>query len=358
MTSDDILRAYHFDAAVFARLQEGYRAGELTAARNTIAGRLTPLHQDDVRYPPAAGSAAALALTASGTAAIKGGKVAAFVLNGGMATRFGSKVKSCCEVFDRRTFLDLKIELLARVARDHGTKLTLLLLNSFATEAATRDHLRRHPAPPEVEVRMFNQFAFPRLTESGERFTSDRPDLCCYGPGHGDFVYALNFHGISEQLRQAGVTTLQFSNLDNLTATLDPLIIGWHLAHGAAMSVEVAEKRPGDKGGMPVRVDGKLRLVEGFAFPPDFNQDSVQVFNTASYVFSVAALAQPVTLPWYVVTKEVDGVKVVQFERLAGDLSAVLATRYLVVDRDRRFNPIKSQDDLARARTRLHELLG
>ncbi|HNW93846.1 MAG TPA: UTP--glucose-1-phosphate uridylyltransferase [bacterium] len=356
MTRDDILRHYPGDLDTFARLQRDFRAGTRTAAGNTVAGAVTPLGAHDVQYPPAAGSAAAVALTARGGAAIKAGQVAVLVLNGGMATRFGSAVKSCCEVYGGKTFLDLKIELLARVARAYGVRLTLLLMNSFATEAATQAHLAQHPAPPDVQVLQFCQSALPRLTGSGDYFDCDRADLCCYGPGHGDFVYALQRQGLLAELQRQGVTTLQFSNLDNLTATLDPLIIGWHLEQQSAMTVEVAEKREGDKGGMPVRVDGKLQLVEGFAFPPAFNQESVRVFNTATYVFALAALARPVDLPWYVVTKEVDGQPVIQFERLAGDLSASLDARYLVVDRDQRFYPIKSQDDLARARERLRQL--
>ncbi len=246
--------------------------------------------------------------------------------------------------------------ILAQVARAHGTRLTLLLMNSFATDAATRAHLAAHPAPPEVDVRIFLQSAFPRLRPDGEPFTCDRDDLCCYGPGHGDFLPALQRSELPRLLAD-GVQVLQFSNLDNLGAVLDPAIVGWHLAQGAEMTVEVAAKRAGDKGGMPVRVDGKLRLVEGFAFPPEFDQACVQVFNTATYVFALAALQTPRELPWYVVEKEVDGAKVIQFEQLAGDLSTVLDARYLVVDRDVRFHPVKTPADLEAVRPRLQALL-
>ena len=80
------------------------------------------------------------------------------------------------------------------------------------------------------------------------------------------------------------------SNVDNLAATLDPTIIGANLASKKAISVEVADKAKGDKGGAPARVDGVLQVVEGFRFPESFDQDSIPVFNTNSFIIDVEAL--------------------------------------------------------------------
>jgi hypothetical protein len=109
----------------------------------------------------------------------------------------------------------------------------------------------------------------------------------------------------------------------------------------------VAPKNPGDQGGAPARVDGRLQLVEGFAFPAGFDQDRIDVFNTANYVFSADALRADVDLPWYVVVeKKVDGQPVIQFEHLAGDLSSLLTTHFVRVDREERFLPVKNVSDV------------
>jgi UTP--glucose-1-phosphate uridylyltransferase len=136
-----------------------------------------------------------------------------------------------------------------------------------------------------------------------------------------------------------------FSNIDNLGATFDPAILGQHIASKKQMTIEVADKDPGDKGGAPAEVNGRLQLVEGFLFPESFDQDSIDVFNTASYIFSADALLQEFELPWYVVKKEVNGDEVLQFERLAGDLSRDLSIQCLRVERDERFLPVKTQSD-------------
>jgi UTP--glucose-1-phosphate uridylyltransferase len=146
-----------------------------------------------------------------------------------------------------------------------------------------------------------------------------------------------------------GGHTLLFSNVDNLGATPDPEIVGFHLAQGVQMTVEVAPKEPGDRGGAPALVDGRLQLVEGFAFPQGFDQDQVPVFNTATYCFDAMALDGTFELPWYIVEKRVEDQPVIQFEHLAGDLSTCLLSAYLQVDRQDRFIPVKTQGDVPEA---------
>ena len=51
------------------------------------------------------------------------------------------------------------------------------------------------------------------------------------------------------------------SNVDNLTATVDPAIVGAHIAANQPLTVEVAPKEPGDRGGAPAFVDGTLQIA-------------------------------------------------------------------------------------------------
>jgi len=51
-------------------------------------------------------------------------------------------------------------------------------------------------------------------------------------------------------------------------------------------------------------------------------------------------------LPWYIVRKTVAGEDVLQFEHLAGDLSALLKIQCLLIDRASRFLPVKNQADV------------
>jgi len=132
-----------------------------------------------------------------------------------------------------------------------------------------------------------------------------------------------------------------------------------HLLHGRPYTAEVARKS-GDLGGAPVRVDGKLRLLEGPRFPPSFDQELVPVFNTNTAVFDLDALVRDHELTWLYVEKEAEGRIAVQLERVYHEVSALLPTTYLEVPRRGprgRFFPIKTPEDLADAQDDLRELL-
>jgi UTP--glucose-1-phosphate uridylyltransferase len=125
------------------------------------------------------------------------------------------------------------------------------------------------------------------------------------------------------------------------------------------LTSEVARKE-GDIGGAPVRVDGKLQLVEGPCFPPSFDQELVPVFNTNTALVDLEALDADYDLSWLYVVKDVDSREAVQLERLYHEVSAFVPTTYLEVPRRGprgRFLPIKTPADLASAQESLRDLV-
>jgi UTP--glucose-1-phosphate uridylyltransferase len=331
----------------FAELSERWRAGTFTTESNRLSN-VAPLEPDDIHYLPPADSAEYQHVAALGRQAIENRQIGAIILAGGMATRFGyARPKGLYPILDGKSFLQLKIEwLLAR-----ASNLPIFIMTSFATDEDVRAHLEENNyfGATSDQIRLFVQDKFPRLTPDGKRYMSSDPDEAFAAPGHGDFPTALQRSGLLERFLNDGGCYLTFSNVDNLGASLEPAIIGWHIKSGCDMTIEVAAKAPGDKGGAPARVGGRVQLVEGFAFPAEFDQDSIPVFNTASYIFTAEALTKPLDLPWYVVEKKVNGEPVIQFEHLAGDLSRTLSVGLLNVERDDRFIPVKSQDDVPAA---------
>ena len=149
------------------------------------------------------------------------------------------------------------------------------------------------------------------------------------------------------------------SNVDNLGARIDPRVLAAHRESGNPLTVEVAPSA-GEPGGAPARVGGRPMVVEGFRFPPGFDAAALPVFNTNSLVIELHALERRYPLSWLYVEKEVDGRPAVQLERLVNELSAFLPTTYLHVPREgprSRFVPVKTPEDLERARPQLRELL-
>jgi len=165
---------------------------------------------------------------------------------------------------------------------------------------------------------------------------------------------------VLSEFRKAGGKLLYMSNVDNLAATLDPAVIAAHTAAGVQISVEVADKAPGDKGGAPARVDDDLQIVESFRFPESFDQDSIPVFNTNSFVLDAAAIDADFELTWFLVRKKVEGRVAIQFERLVGELTALLTTHCIGVLRegdDGRFQPVKDPPDLDARRETIRQML-
>jgi UTP--glucose-1-phosphate uridylyltransferase len=340
-----ILERYHFDEPLFEHLRTLVADGTLSEESNYVRGRIEAL-------PSEALVPGDRALVHEGQEAIERGEVAAAVLNGGMATRFGGVVKGIVEAVDGRSFLEWKL----LDAEQAGVP--MVVMNSFATDEATREFVAALEVPPPL---FFAQSVSLRLNRDGSLFVDDDGKAVPYVPGHGDFVHSLRREGVLDELRARGVRLVLLSNVDNLAARVDPAVVGAHLAGGRPVTLEVTEKAPGDTGGAPALVDGRPMAVEGIRFPPEFDQSRIPVFATNCFVFDLDALDRDYDFTWLYVEKEVSGRPAVQFEQLVNEVTRFQPTAFLQVPRagpQGRFFPVKTPADLEAAREPLRALLG
>jgi UTP--glucose-1-phosphate uridylyltransferase len=270
-------------------------------------------------------------------------------------------VKAAVEAVDGHSFLDLKLRDVAIASARAGERapIPVFLMTSFATTDLVRE-LARSRSTERIPVETFEQLVSVRLTPTGDVFFEDDGSPSLYAPGHGDLTFALRASGVLSRFRASGGELLFMSNVDNLGATLDAAVVGAHLESGAKVTVECAPKEPGDKGGAPARVDGKLQIVESFRFPEGFDQDAIPVFNTNTLVLDAAAIDRDFDLTWFAVEKKVNGRDAIQFEHLVGELTAFLPSSFLEVARtgpDGRFLPAKDPEELARRRDDIREAL-
>ena len=351
----ETLDRFGFDAETFEVLRTRVAAGELTSSSNVVTGVVEPPAEGDVTALASPGSDEWVEARAAGVEALASGRVAQVVLAGGMATRFGGVVKGAVEAVDGRSFLSWKLGETEQLGRALGSEIPVALMTSFQTA----DETRAHVASLDIaEPLWFSQSVSLRLTEDGRLFLEDgRPSL--YAPGHGDLLDAIRRSGTLARLRERGVEHVAVSNVDNLGGRLDPVVVGAHLRSGRPLTLEAAVKQ-GDMGGAPARVDGRLGLLEGPQFPPDFDHDRIPVFNTNTATVALDALDRDVDLQWLYVAKSVDGRTAVQLERLYHQIAWVLDTTFLAVPRSGprgRFFPIKEPEDLERVRPALREML-
>ena len=374
---------YAFDAAAFAalcsRLERGYLSiatARLPRAPDTL-DTLTHAPLRDYRtFGPrvAEGERNLGHLAERGREALRNGRAAVLILNGGMATRFGGVPKGVVPVVDGlpESFLWIKLAQISRLIREYDATIPVIVMHSFATHQASRVHLSEieWAGIPRSMRFEFEQSIMPRVTPQGAPIAglpgAERmADTSVYAaPGHGDTLLRLRASGVLRELRQSGVEHLLVSNVDNLGAELDPILLGGHIQavdEGAHMSVEVV-RRENDRGGCVAVIAGRPVIIEGFRLPPDCDLDRYPQFNTNTLWFWLSAIDRDFDLDWFPVEREIEGpegepLPIVQFEQLIGQATEHLEAHYFEVDRERRFMPIKTMQDLAEAAPRMRALI-
>ncbi|HVE86047.1 MAG TPA: UTP--glucose-1-phosphate uridylyltransferase [Myxococcales bacterium] len=321
------------------------RRGELSPG---ASGPLEPLEPGDLLPLPSPGTPEHAEMLRVGEDALRRGELAAVVVAGGAGTRFGGeRPKALVPVLEDRTFLDLKLAQLGTLARRYGRPVPLALMTSDLTHQPIAAHLGARP-----DVYLFQQRVLPRLTPAGDLFATADGQPSWAPSGHGDFFRALKHGGTGEALRQRGVRYLLFSNIDNLAATVDPLLLGFHISTGRDMTMEVTPRAgPSgklDAGGAPARIGGKAQLVE------QVDSTKHPWISTNNITFTLATLLdQDIRLPYRVARKEVAGAPVLQMEQVTGEASGLLPVTFVSVPRGdlqtTRFEPVKAPSDLPRA---------
>ena len=347
------LREFHFDRIPFDTLRARIAGAADLEDLHRIREPISAGDPSSVHDMPSAESADGQALAREGAEAIARGELAAVVLAGGMATRFGSTVKALARLFDDRPvrFLDAKLADIAHGGRGH---VDTTFMTSFATDAAIAAELNGTTA------HRARQFASLRLTPKGELFHDSHGQVSMHATGHGDLPEALAISGTIERLRAKGVRTILMSNVDNLGATLDPAVFAMHRRLGAPITVELVSKIAGDKGGIPVKLCDRLVLAEAFRLPKGFPQDDFPMFNTNTLWINLDALDGEFPWTWCIAKKKVDGLDAIQLERLVGELTWWKPTQYLRVPRDgvaSRFLPVKDLEELDRSRPAIESVL-
>jgi UTP--glucose-1-phosphate uridylyltransferase len=353
--SQDVLAAYGFDEAEFEMLRAGVADGSRSAMANVVDGAISALRASEVTSLPRLGEPVHAEALEAGHAALRAGEFAYVVLNGGMATRFGGMVKGTVEAVDGMTFLEVKLAQVLDLGRNLETQVPVVLMTSWLTEGPTRHLLARCDLPTPL---CFSQSVSLRLQQDGELFrTADgRASLCTVG--HGDFLMTFRASGTLSALRSQGVRHIMVSNVDNLAARPDPLVLGTHIVSGRSATLEVVD-RSLVGAGAPVLVGDRLRFLESVQLPPSLDRSAFPA-NTNTITFRIDDLDRLFEPTWLYVEKLVEGRKAVQLEHAFAAGCDVLPTTILQVPSDGwdgRFLPIKTPTDLIAAQPALRRLV-
>ena len=350
-----LLSDHRFDAQWLASQAQLSRSGKRS---NLVSGELSLPASGDVVSVPSVGQAGYDEMRELGENALREGRCALVVLAGGMATRMGGVVKALVPALGEATFLDLRLNEQAALSKTYGKCPPLWLMTSHATHQGIKDALGEKLQRPSLAL--FKQGLSVRLDEQGSVFFTEAGEPSLHAPGHGDLPDSLKNSELLEDFVAGGGKYVLVTNLDNLGGGLDPVLIGMHLKSSAAVTCEVVDKVGSDRGGIPVRLDGKPVVLEEFRIPSTFDPQTVPVFNVNSFAFGANEL-RSLKLDWtyFEVKKKVEGRTAIQYERLINEVTFALPTQYVRVPRSGpcgRFLPVKDHDELKRRQPELKEL--
>ncbi len=126
----------------------------------------------------------------------------------------------------------------------------------------------------------------------GSDYTDNVPMQCLHPVGHWYEIANLLRNGTLLRLleKRPQLNYLMVHNIDTVGADVAPSILGYHIRSGATLTAEVIARQLEDRGGGLARVEGRVRLVEGLAFPSEELEKRLRYYNSATYWIEVDRL--------------------------------------------------------------------
>jgi len=413
-----LLEAYGFDRVEHEQIQADLRSGRVGLAQNRlpVSSLITDVGAEDFFDATEGG---ALKYQGIGRDALASGMVAVVSFAGGAGSRWtkGAGVVKALNPFCRlggkhRSFIEVHLARSRRTSRMCGTPLPHVITTSYLTHEAIHEHLSAernydYPGPlllspgrsiglrfvpmerdlrfawEELPQQMLDEqaqkvrdslrtalIAWAQHMGEGSSYTDNLPMQCLHPVGHWYEVPNMLRNGTLQRLFQDGprLKYLMVHNIDTTGADVDPGLLGYHIAEGAAITTEVIARQVEDRGGGVARIDGRVRLIEGLALPNEEIESLLSWYNSATYWIDVdqlltafgltrddlaftervnnAVRTLAARMPTYITLKDVkkrwgkgqeDVLPVAQFEKLWGDMTALpeLPCRFVAVRRER-----------------------
>ena len=233
-----------------------------------------------------------------GSRLISAGKVAAFTVAGGQATRLGfdgPKGNLPISPVKNKTPFQLFAEAITACSQKYHAVCPWYIMTSPSNHAETEEIFRSNDyyGLKKSDVFIFQQGTLLNFSFDGKILLAGLDTISCSPDGHGGSIKALYKSGTLQDMNKRGVEIISYFQVDNpLVNIFDPLFIGLHALDGAEMSSKaVLKTRPEEKVGVFCLVNGKVTVVEYSDLPEELaekrNPDGSLLFRLGSIAIHI-----------------------------------------------------------------------
>jgi UDP-N-acetylglucosamine/UDP-N-acetylgalactosamine diphosphorylase len=219
-----------------------------------------------------------------GSDLVRAGRVAAFCVAGGQATRLGwsgPKGTFPATVVTGKPLMRVLAEQVLASQNRHGAVIPLYVMTSPLNDAVTREFFRDNNffGLNRRNVFMFPQGMLPSFDARTGRVLLAGPAEVAMNPdGHGGAIKALAASGALDDMLARGIEHISYFQVDNpLVKVIDPIFIGLHATapdSSAEISSKMVEKTlPEEKVGVFCRLDGKTTVIEYTLLPRELAEE-------------------------------------------------------------------------------------
>lgn len=258
--------------------------------------------------------------TATGLEAIRGGKVGAVLLAGGMGTRLGSDdPKGMYNVgLTRNLYIfECLINNLMDVVKQAGAWIHLFVMTSDKNHEATVTFLNEHNffGYSAEYIHFFKQEMAAATDYEGKIYLEEKGKLSTSPNGNGGWFISLKNAGLLDMVHQEGIEWINVFAVDNVLQRIaDPCFIGATIQKNCVVGSKVVRKSaPDEKVGVMCLEDGRPSIVEYYELTEemmhakDANGDPAYNFGVIlNYLFKEKDLEKMMaSLPLHIVEKKI-----------------------------------------------------
>ncbi len=232
-----------------------------------------------------------------GEAALRAGRVAAFVVAGGQGTRLGydgPKGTYPVTPVRKKSLFQVFAEKLHAAGVRYGKPLHWFIMTSHINHAATEAFFKQNGffgLSPD-RVHFFRQGRMPAVGFDGKILLEDRHRIAMSPDGHGGSLRALHRSGALEIMEREGIDILSYFQVDNpLVRFIDPAFVGWHLKTRSEMSSKTVPKAyAGEKVGHFCSQRGKTVVIEYSDLPKAMQEETEPATGKLRYLAGSIAI--------------------------------------------------------------------